>query len=105
MAKNREPSPESESEAATTGDESGPFQNALLNRFVATVVGAIWAFRGIAAIPQLMQQPWDLKLISAYEAGVAAIVFGFCTCAWGISASTWAASIAKWAGNHVGVLF
>lgn len=104
MAKNRELPPESESDAATTGDKSGPFQNAPLNRFVATVVGAIWAFCGIVAIPQLIQQPWDLKLISAYELGVAAIVFGFCNCAWGISASTWAASIGTWAGNRVGVL-
>lgn len=104
MVKTRELPPESESDAVTTAEASGPFRDAPFNRFVATVVGAVWAFCGGAAIPQLLQQPWDLKLISAYELAVSAMVFGFCICVWGISAATWAASIAKWAGSHVALL-
>ena len=104
MAVTGEPPLENEPDAAVTPDDSGPFQNTLFNRFVATVVGAVWAFCGCVAILRLMQQPWQWKLISGYELAVAAMAMGFGLIAWGIFASSRVACIAKLAGNHAGKL-
>lgn len=105
MPQPQELPPETAPDPTITRDAPDPHQNTPRNRFIVTVVGAIWAFCGIVAIPQLLQQPWKLKLISGFEMAVAAIAFGLCNLVWGISAATWAARIAKWAGSHLGLLF
>lgn len=104
MVKTQEQLPESKSHADATRDDSGPFQNTPFNRLVVAVVGLVWAVCGTVAIPQLMQQPAQLSLLSAYELAGAAMLMGFCCCAWAISTSPVVASIAQRAGNNAGKL-